>query len=1421
MNLILNRNCNHFRRCCIILMLCWGICCWVQAGKVDTEKATKVAQNYAASKQKTRTNVHLKHAATNRKEHHGRIQRLATPRNEQDTVYYYVFDVNDGISGGFVIVAGDDAVRPVLGYSTKGRYDENNLPPNFAYWMDYLKQEIAYAQSQNLQQSETIRQEWEQYLSGAVKNATDAVGPLIQTKWNQYTPYNNRCPSYGGSRCVTGCGATAMAQIMNYHRHPARGIGQSNAYITRTLNISIPSVNFEINYDWANMRNVYPGSATAKQQDAVATLMYHCGVSVQMDYAQSSGAYTFDVPAALTEHFGYDKDIDLLRRGNYNNTSWENTIREQIDAGLPVFYTGYYLSAGEGHAFVCDGYDSNGMYHFNWGWGGMFDGFFVTTSLNPGTGGAGSGSGTYNEYQEIIIHIKPDPNVPSFEGEIGTTSCNETYTFSGGNGTSAKPYLIATAGQLAKLAELVNDGCSQYNDKCYKLVNDIDLSEYGANWNNGEGWIPIGYGNLNANLPFKGEFDGNNKKITGLYINTTDYCFGLFGYIVSAKVQNIGIEEAKIKGGGTIGGVVGLVEHNNIITNCYFTGTVYGLAAWIGGVAGCVLRNNSISNCHFIGTVNCINGPDHGSTGAVGGIVGLLGENSNLTNCYSNGTVYSNSNGAFIHAGGIVGEVVANGHLYNCYSTSEVTGKGSNSFVGGIAGQVYENCSVTNSYSTGAVSASNLYYSYAGGVAGVVNSSSKLTNCYSTGTVSSSGSIVDFVSGAVGGIAGLICDNGNNGGNSSVALNCAALNKSLKGIYNVGRVIGSNFDPHWGDGSPGTYWGNIAFCHMTNDGGAAFVGENTNDGRGGISKSLADLQSADGFPAGFTRTPWTYELGKLPGLFGETVEMPEHLRKLSVSPGPWDIVLDNTGSATVYPVSFVDDAEFCDQTFVFVFDGVDYTSWTFTCKDIGLNTVWIVAIDEENRRSQPKEIKITVSDRTTPVFDVVSGLDVVPDYGSSITVYPVEFVENVSDNCSSKDEITFMFVVDGEDHASLTFTCNDAGSHTVSIVAIDGNGNRSQPKEVTFTSSCRIVDFSVISGRDIPLDDEGRVTVYPVEFVANVSAFDGLTFWFELGSDRPSLTFTCNDTGSQTVLIVATDGKGNRSQPQEVKFTITDLTPPVFDVVHHHDVILNNTGSVTVNPLDVIANLSDNCSDKNEIVLLFVVNGADHKNLTFTCNDIGSSTVSIVAIDKNGNRSQPQEVTYTVSDSTPPVARCKPVTLFLDGIEKTTLTAIMLDNGSTDNCGIEIRQIKRTLDNDDQYFYSLDFDNDDLESSNGISIFVTLLVMDASGNEAICTSTIRLEQVYLFDLGNIPGIFTPNGDGFNDTWEIPKIVKYPEANIRIYNRAKRLMVELKGAQMPWDGRDRNGNLLESGYYLYQIELQRGGKAISGYVTILR
>jgi hypothetical protein len=445
----------------------------VQAKRIELDKAEKFAKHFVESKHgpKTKAKIHLKH--TFKKQ-------------------YYVFSINENKDSGFVIVAGDDAVKPVLGYSENGNYDENNLPPNFAYWMEYLEQQIAWAQEQGLEQSETVQQEW------------NAVSPLIQTKWNQTAPYSNMLPDVSGKRSVTGCVATAMAQIMKYYNYPAQGTGSSPSYTTTTTKIIIPSISFgTTSYDWMNMQDRYSAStASTPQNDAVALLMFHVGASVKMDYSPNgSGASAASVITALKNYFGYDKAIKQEQRSKYkDDADWEKILMGQIDAGMPVFYDGY--SGSNGHAFVLDGYDNAGRFHFNWGWGGSYDGYFVTTALNPGAGGAGAGSGTYNERQSIIINIKPNnvdappliikhpsnktvksgetalftvevvpngANSLTYQWQVSTTDTiaredfeGNTHSFTLVNGSQANKWVVgtATANGSTKSAYISNDGDS-------------------------------------------------------------------------------------------------------------------------------------------------------------------------------------------------------------------------------------------------------------------------------------------------------------------------------------------------------------------------------------------------------------------------------------------------------------------------------------------------------------------------------------------------------------------------------------------------------------------------------------------------------------------------------------------------------------------------------------------------------------------------------------------------------------------------------------------------------------------------------------------------------------------------------------------------------------------------------------------------
>jgi len=377
----------------------------MQAKKVEADKAEKLAQNFMQSKRQqlragTTATLSLKYTASNKNS-----MLKSSQSDEPDTVYYYVFNVDEANKGGFVIVAGDDVVKPVLGYSDKGSYDENNLPSNFAWWMEEYQREISYAQSHNLPQSESVKNEWESYLNGTVSTSTNSVAPLIQTHWDQGAPYNNLCPEIDGMSAPTGCTATAMAQIMKYWNYPASGRGKGGAYTTPS-GINIPAVNFEVNYDWADMQNNYTDSETFQQQNAVATLMYQCGLSVQMQYnANESVAMNQDICYALMNNFGYDRNMQLIFRNGdglnlpYGDSEWETMLKAEIDAGRPVFYAGQDTINNVGHAFVCDGYDNSGNFHFNWGWG-MDDGYFATTILNPG-------GNVFSTGQCVITNMKP------------------------------------------------------------------------------------------------------------------------------------------------------------------------------------------------------------------------------------------------------------------------------------------------------------------------------------------------------------------------------------------------------------------------------------------------------------------------------------------------------------------------------------------------------------------------------------------------------------------------------------------------------------------------------------------------------------------------------------------------------------------------------------------------------------------------------------------------------------------------------------------------------------------------------------------------------------------------------------------------------------------------------------------------------
>jgi len=228
------------------------------------------------------------------------------------------------------------------------------------------------------------------------------VEPLIKTQWRGSAPFNDMTPLLldNITRSPAGCGAVAMAQIMKYYNYPKHGSGQSEPYFAQLGGITVPSVNFNVDYDWNNMLNSYTDAnpGTEHQQNAVAMLMYHAGVASQMNYGDSetgSSTGVTHISRGLTTYFGYDRSIQCIDRVWFDKETWEEIIRAQLDLGLPVLYMNI------AHIYVVDGYDNTGKFHINWGWGGNLDGWFFLDKLE-------SVNSRFNEGHRIAINIKPD-----------------------------------------------------------------------------------------------------------------------------------------------------------------------------------------------------------------------------------------------------------------------------------------------------------------------------------------------------------------------------------------------------------------------------------------------------------------------------------------------------------------------------------------------------------------------------------------------------------------------------------------------------------------------------------------------------------------------------------------------------------------------------------------------------------------------------------------------------------------------------------------------------------------------------------------------------------------------------------------------------------------------------------------------------
>lgn len=424
----------------------------LQAKQIDINTAISVGKSFISSQLSTQNSQNI---SSLNPVYKAKSTSNGTLTTVQETTYYYVF--NNG-NNGFIIVSGDDNASPILGYSNEGIFDPNNVPQDVTKWLESYKNQIRFIVENNIPATDDITEQWTALRNGTYQspqkikgNIATSVSPLIQTKWNQSPYVNSLCPfdeTYN-KNAVTGCPATAMAQIMKYWKYPKKGFGfhsyNENNYGTLSANFGATE------YKWDDMPDVVLGP-----NDAVATLMYHCGVAVEMDYGvNASGSYVIKsffntqntVEYALPTYFGYATTLKGLQRADYTDNQWISILKKELDEQRPIQYAGYGQG---GHTFVCDGYDANDFFHMNWGWGGHYDGYFNLNALNPGTGGIGAGAGTYNSNQQALIGIKPPDANQIYNLEIYEDVVSSKSTISFGEG-----FTITT--------DILNDGTTAFS----------------------------------------------------------------------------------------------------------------------------------------------------------------------------------------------------------------------------------------------------------------------------------------------------------------------------------------------------------------------------------------------------------------------------------------------------------------------------------------------------------------------------------------------------------------------------------------------------------------------------------------------------------------------------------------------------------------------------------------------------------------------------------------------------------------------------------------------------------------------------------------------------------------------------------------------------------------------------------------------
>lgn len=431
-----------------------------RADEVPVSKAQTVARNFLEGTPVTKASSTLRLVWDGR-------SGVSTKASSSDPAPYYVFAAADE---SFVIVAGDDCCRPVLGYSLDGNgFDPDNIPGGLAILLEGYAGNIRKIRRGEMAPEPGTKALWDELLTPtkASSNAV-AVKELNTALWNQVSPYNAKCPTYNGKNLYTGCGATALAIVMKYHEWPDCGYGTVPAYTsiypvsgTDTLKIDIAQRTLGHSYDWSSMKDSYSSGETAEE---VATLMADLGHIIKANYGPDGTSASNNQILNVLKYMKYDAGASHKWRSSFTTDAWIQLCKNDIEAGLPVIYSGQSYTQG-GHAYVLDGYDSENYFHFNWGWGGYNNGYFFITDTE------------FSNDEDAFFGFSPNRSWTEPEEKGSLTYCEYEYDSTYWYGLWTDTPYPETGKAFDVHVSLLNNGYAAYNGKLKLVLRHSDGSE--------------------------------------------------------------------------------------------------------------------------------------------------------------------------------------------------------------------------------------------------------------------------------------------------------------------------------------------------------------------------------------------------------------------------------------------------------------------------------------------------------------------------------------------------------------------------------------------------------------------------------------------------------------------------------------------------------------------------------------------------------------------------------------------------------------------------------------------------------------------------------------------------------------------------------------------------------------------------------